>query len=120
MKCPVGKCECVHYDNNNCKALGPWYALSSEMEQCPWPSKIQAPEKYPFGEFMEEAHKELYGENTKVHTFWNKFRDLAGKYWPKQGDVDKAWSYYWEHYSPGPKDSRKLFEKAIKEGGFPV
>ena len=122
MICPAGKCECVHADingtNHICNALSDvFYGLCSQMEVCPWPSKIEAPKKNPWIELAENIF-----DNHNVVTIIDgpgresqilDIADTLSKCWPK-GDIDKAWFQLCK-IIPMNQDR---FKEALKAGGF--
>jgi len=119
MKCPAGKCECVHLreDTNigpNCSIVGAW--VSVDYEQCPCPSKIQAPKKDPLEECAKEIHK-LANYPTGVIRKILREHNLTPK-----GDVDKAWEKVLEVGSSildgCTEIDKRDFISALKAGDF--
>lgn len=111
MRCPAGKCECVHYfhfgkDLPECVGQKDRLPIS-DYEQCPWPSKIQAPKKDPLEECAHGLYRIIDEYSSEL-----QIKEVLKKHWPK-GDIDKAWEYY----SFGGTNKEK-FENALRVGGF--
>jgi len=123
MNCPAGKCECVHYKHANaCKTNSdPMDVRDIEgFENCPWPSKIQAP-KDPW----QECEDQLYYERTNNGLMTKEgISRILKKYWPKdkpKGDRDKAWNFLyksWNQHQGRVTIGREELEAALKAGGF--
>jgi len=142
MICPAGKCECVHFseEDERVSPTGMLYhylcnaGVRIERESVVgWKHCAYEPVP-PKKDPLEECESELYKAGIKHYTYRkqpyriprDEVLSILKKYLHKPGDVDKAWNAYQE-VGAREVDEMNLFrilspfakfKEALKAGGF--